>query len=104
MSKRPKRKEAPATKVRKPWPVAAVTVAAFLLPGVGQILNGNATRGTVMQFFMMALAFATYVATGPDISMIGRFSGGVFVYVISVLDAYHIARRRTNAFARLSET
>jgi hypothetical protein len=90
------------TKVSKPWPVAAVTGAALVLPGVGQILNGNATRGTVMQFFMMALALATYLATGPEISMVGRFSGGVFIYVISVLDAYQIARRRSAAYGRLS--
>jgi hypothetical protein len=56
-----------------------------------------------MQFFMMALALATYSATGPDISIIGRFSGGAFVYVISVLDAYQIARRRSLAYQRLSQ-
>jgi hypothetical protein len=87
--------------VRKPYPVWLVTTAAFVLPGSGQLLNGNPIRGITMQFFMLFLGFITYQVTDPSISLIGRFSGGIFVYVFSVIDANSIARRRSAAWARM---
>lgn len=87
---------------RKPWPVPLVTAGAMVLPGLGQLLNGDPTRGIVMQFFMMLLALITYMVTSPDISIFGRFAGGAFIYVISVLDAYQVARRRSAAWSRMS--
>ena len=88
------------TPPRKPYPVWLVTAAAAVLPGAGQVLNGDPIRGITMQFFMMFLAFITYMVTGPDISIFGRFAGGVFVYVFSVLDANSIAKKRARAWAR----
>jgi hypothetical protein len=101
MSKHLKNNRRAAGAVREPLPVWLVTVAAMVLPGSGQLLNGMAQRGIIMQFFMMFMALATYMVTGPEISMIGRFAGGAFIYVVSVLDAYQIGRRRTSAYARL---
>jgi hypothetical protein len=89
--------------VKKPWPVPLVTGIALVLPGAGQLLNGDPMRGIVMQFFMLFLGLFTYLITGPDISIVGRFAGGIFIYVISVLDAYMIAGRRRRAWARKFE-
>jgi len=88
---------------RKPYPVWLVTVAAFVLPGSGQMLNGDAIRGITMQFFMLFLAFITYQVTAPNISFIGRIAGGLLVYVFSVLDAYNVARKRARAWERLNQ-
>jgi hypothetical protein len=99
----PKQKRAaPQSPPRKPYSVRVVTVAAFLLPGSGQMLNGDAVRGIVMQFFMLLLAFITYQLSGPDISFIGRISGGLLVYVFSVVDANNVAKRRNRAWERIS--
>jgi hypothetical protein len=86
---------------RKPYRVSVVTSAALLFPGSGQVLNGDAMRGVMMQFFMMFLAYITWKVTGPNISPIGRIAGGGFVYVVSVLDAHGIAVKRNQAWARL---
>ena len=86
---------------RKPRPVWKVTLFAFVLPGSGQMLNGDPTRGVVMQFFMLLFSYITYQVTTPDISIVGRLAGGIAVYVISVLDANGIAKRRMAAWERM---
>jgi TM2 domain-containing membrane protein YozV len=85
---------------RKPLPPWLVTAVAFVLPGAGQMLNGDPMRGIIVQSFMMFLALVTYRVTTPEISIFGRFAGGIFVYVVSVLDAHAIANRRAKAYLR----
>ncbi|MBU2601226.1 MAG: hypothetical protein KKA32_03555 [Actinobacteria bacterium] len=85
---------------KKPYSVTLVTVAAMLLPGSGQVLNGHPVRGITMQFFMMLMAFITYQVTDPDISFVGRIAGGILVYLVSVLDARGMAVRRMRAWER----
>jgi len=77
-----------------------VTAAALVLPGSGQLLNGDRIRGIIMQFFLMLFAFISYKLTGPEISFFGRFAGGFLVYVLSVLDAHAVSTRRWRAFHR----
>lgn len=96
-----RRSEPVKGELRKPYPVWLVTLAAFVLPGSGQMLNGNAFRGITMQFFMLFLGFVTYEVTDSSISLIGRFAGGIFVYVFSVIDANAVAKRRRTAWARI---
>ncbi|MBM3146390.1 MAG: hypothetical protein FJ000_00675 [Actinobacteria bacterium] len=88
---------------RKPYPVWVVTAISFVLPGGGQVLNADPIRGIIMQFFMMFLAFITYMVTSPDISYFGRFAGGFFIYIISVLDAYSVAKKRSRAWERICD-
>ena len=76
---------------RHPYLILAL---AILLPGSGQVLNGTPTRGLIMLFFMLQLGWVTYHLTTPAHSMVGRYAGGIFVYAISVLDAYRSARYR----------
>lgn len=87
--------------LRKPRSVRFVTVAAFVLPGSGQVLNGNAMRGITMQFCMILFGYLTLQLTEPGISLVGRLAGGLLVYVFSILDANGIAKRRNNAWARM---
>jgi TM2 domain-containing membrane protein YozV len=86
---------------KKPRPVWVVTLCAFVLPGSGQVLNGDPIRGIIMQFFMLLGGFLTYQVAGPDISIIGRLAGGIAVYVFSVIDANGIAKRRARAWERI---
>ena len=71
-----------------------VLAAAVLLPGTGQVLNGTPQRGLVFLFFMVLLGWVSMNLMPPDASFIGRTIGGVFVYGLSVIDAYKRARIR----------
>lgn len=83
--------EARLAKPRHPYLVLFVAV---LLPGVGQVLNQNPLRGLTMLFFMLVLGVVSFQLASPDVSVIGQFAGGLFVYAISVMDAYQWARVR----------
>jgi hypothetical protein len=74
-----------------PWLVVAVAVA---LPGMGQVLNDQARRGLVMVFYMLLLGAVTYALAAPGTSTVGVLAGGLFVYAISVMDAYRVAALR----------
>jgi hypothetical protein len=77
-----------------------VLLVALLLPGVGQVINNNPPRGLMMVFSILALGWISYHLTTPDHSLVGRYAGGLFVYAISVIDAYRWARYRWSFFAR----
>lgn len=72
-----------------------VLAVAIVLPGMGQVLNGSTSRGLMMLCFMLILGVVTYNLAAPGISIIGKFAGGIFIYAISVMDAYYWARFRT---------
>lgn len=74
---------------RNPYLVLA---AAIALPGTGQVLNGTPQRGLVFLFFIVLLGWASVNVMPEHASFFGRYIGGVFVYGISVIDAYHAAR------------
>lgn len=69
-----------------------VLAAAIVLPGSGHVLNGTPQRGLVFLFFIIVLAWASLNVMPEDASFLGRHIGGVFVYGISVIDAYQTAR------------
>ena len=87
-----------ATRSRRPLHPYLVLVAAVLLPGAGQVINGMPTRALIMMFFMLSLGFVTMQLAAPERSFAGRHTGGLFVYAIAVMDAYFIARFRWEMF------
>jgi TM2 domain-containing membrane protein YozV len=80
--------------VSRPIHPLMVLAIALVLPGVGQVVNGQPWRGLVFVFYTMLLGVITYLVAPSDASFIGRVAGGAFVYAISVLDAYQVAARR----------
>ena len=70
----------------------------MVLPGTGQVLNGQPVRGLVFLFFMLLLGGFTLKTAAPDVSLIGKFAGGIFVYAIAIYDAYKMARIRTEVW------
>ncbi|HEY3300641.1 MAG TPA: hypothetical protein VGJ90_07690 [Methylophilaceae bacterium] len=84
--------------IQKPLDPRWVLLVAILLPGVGQVLNNAPKRGFVMVCFMIILGLITFNLAQPNISMLGKLSGGVFIYAISVLDAYYWAKYRIAIF------
>ncbi len=77
-----------------------VLAVAIVLPGMGHALVGQSKRGFTMQMFMILLAMITWHLTTPATSLVGRLSGGLFVYAISIPDAYRLARLRLVAQAQ----
>ena len=69
-----------------------VLAAAIILPGMGHVLVGQPKRGFTMQMFMILLAMITWHLTTPAQSLIGRLSGGLFVYALSIPEAYRLAK------------
>ncbi|MEX1200139.1 MAG: hypothetical protein WEB02_05060 [Methylophaga sp.] len=78
----------------KRWHPYLVLLVAIILPGVGQVLNQAPLRGLTMVFFMLVLGMVTFQFASPEISVIGQFAGGIFIYALSVMDAYLWARVR----------
>ena len=77
-----------SSEIKPPLSPKLVLVIAIVLPGMGQLLNNAPTRGLLMVAFMFILGYLTSQVADPNVSMIGRYAGGFFVYAISVMDAY----------------
>ncbi|MHB8077070.1 hypothetical protein [Desulfosporosinus fructosivorans] len=75
-------------------PTWGPVVAAFLLPGSGYVMLARPMRGLVMIFWMCIFGYITFRLSSANISLIGRFSGGIAVWVISVLEVHHLTRKK----------
>jgi hypothetical protein len=53
-----------------------------------------------MQLFMLALGFVTWQLAPPTASLIGKLSGGLFVYALSLPEAFRAAKIRQLAYER----
>jgi len=74
-------------------------MSAFFVPGSGYVLLSRPMRGLVMIFWMCIFGYITFQLSSVNISVIGRYSGGIAVWVISVLEVYQITlkKRRSQA-------
>lgn len=55
--------------------------------------HGLQKRGLIMIMCMVAFAFITYHLTPASISFVGKVSGGLFIWVLSVLDVEKRAKK-----------
>ncbi len=86
--------------VRRPWHPVLVLAAGILLPGAGQVVNGQPTRGLIMLFYIILLGIVTSHFADADQSLLARYAGGWFVYFVSFMDAYRVARYRWEYYRR----
>lgn len=77
---------------RKPMNPYLVLALAIILPGVGHVAVGQPQRGFMFAMFTLLLALITWHITPPERSMIGRSALGLFVWALSIPDAYKLAR------------
>jgi hypothetical protein len=84
---------------RRPVNPYLVLLLAIVLPGVGHVVAGMPSRGLVFVFFMLLFGWTTYHLTTPDHSLIGRYAGALFIYALSITDAYKWARLRWAQYA-----
>lgn len=80
------------TKPVNPYLVLAL---AIVLPGAGHVVIKEAPRGLLFAFFAVFFSVLSYMTTTPDQSFIGRHAGGLFVWALSIPDAYRRARIRS---------
>ena len=78
----------------KPLNPYVVLLSAILLAGSGQVWNRQPLRGLIFLFFMVLLGGFTLMTAAPEVSLVGKLSGGLFVYAMSIFDAYKTARIR----------
>ena len=88
----------------KPLNPNLVLAVAIILPGVGQVLNRQPMRGLIFVFFLLLLGSFTLKTAAPDVSIIGKFAGGIFVWAMAILDAYKTARLRAAIWQKAAES
>jgi hypothetical protein len=88
----------PEQSPRPPLNAYLVLLVAILLPGFGYVLNGKPRRGLIMQLFMFTLGFVTWQLAPPEASFIGKISGGLFIYALSLPDVFRVAKIRELAY------
>ena len=88
----------PETRNSRPPNPLAVLAAAIVLPASGHVWLGLRQRALTFLFFMLALGWLTSKFAQPGVSFVGQHAGGFFVYALSIMDAYRIARSRTEVW------
>ncbi|MDZ4311578.1 MAG: hypothetical protein U1A24_13625 [Cypionkella sp.] len=78
----------------KPLNPHLVLAAATILPGSGQVLNRQPIRGLTFVFFIVLLGAFTLKTASPEVSLVGKLAGGLFVWALAMMDAYKTARIR----------
>ena len=84
--------------IKAPLNPILVLLIAILLPGMGQVINNTPVKGLVMIAFMVILGLITFNLAEAHISMVGKLAGGIFIYAISIMDAYYWAKYRWETF------
>ncbi len=79
----------------KPINPYLVLALAIVLPGAGHVAVRDPKRGLAFAFFVLFFAMVTYMTTTPETSFIGRHAGGLFVWALSIPDAYRRARMQS---------
>jgi hypothetical protein len=69
-----------------------IVLVASLVPGAGHVLLGQAQRGLMFIFFMTVLGWISTKIMPETASFIGRHIGGVFIWGMSIIDAYRMNR------------
>lgn len=78
----------------KDLPTWLIVLLALAIPGAGHVLLGKAPRGLIFIFWMFAFGYITYHLAGVNASPLGKISGGVAIWVLSVLEASRLAVKR----------
>lgn len=91
------------TAERAPIHPYTVLALAILLPGVGHVAVGQPQRGFGFAFFALLLALVSWHTTTPEHSFVGRSAMGLFVWALSIPDAYRIARLRYETWRQRSK-
>lgn len=76
----------------KPLNPYLILAAAVIVPGAGHVIRGKPQRGLMFLFFTLILGWVSLRLMPETASLFARHVGGIFIYGISVIDAYKSAR------------
>ena len=88
---------------RAPANPYTVLALAIVLPGAGHVLVGQPQRGFGFAFFALLMTLVSWHTTTPDHSFVGRSAAGLFVWALSIPDAYRIARQKYETWRRTKQ-
>lgn len=71
-----------------------IVICAVIIPGSGHVMLKKPVRGLMLIFWMLALGFITYNLTDESTSIIGRYAGGIFVYMLSLLEVIRLQKSK----------
>jgi hypothetical protein len=91
------------TSSRRPFHPYMVLALSILAPGAGHVFAGQPQRGFGFAFFALLMALVSWHTTTPDQSFVGRSAAGLFVWALSIPDAYRIARLQYETWRARSE-
>jgi hypothetical protein len=75
----------------------AVFLSSVVVPGSGFVLLGRPARGLMYVVWILFFGILTYKATTPHISMIGRLSGGIAIWALSLVELHRLLKARGKA-------
>lgn len=70
-----------------------IIVVAFIIPCSGYVFLGRPVRGLLMLCWAFTLGYITYQLTTPETAWLGRLSGGLGVWVLSILETKKLTLR-----------
>jgi hypothetical protein len=85
-----------STTMSEKSPNPRLVLLASLVPGAGHVLLGQAQRGLMFVFFTVILGWISLKLMPESASFIGRHIGGVFIWGMSIIDAYRMAKNMSN--------
>ncbi len=80
---------------RAAWNPYLVLSVAMLLPGMGHVMVGATRRGLMLQGCMILGGLVTWHLAPAGVSLVGKLAGGLFVYALSLPEAYRLAKLRS---------
>ena len=80
--------------IRQPSNPYLILAVAVIMPGAGHVLQGKPQRGLMFLFFTIILGWVSLRVMPETASFFTRHVGGIFIYGISIIDAYKSARIR----------
>jgi len=73
----------------------AIFLASVIIPGSGFVLLGKPLRGLMYVVWILFFGILTYKYSSPNISLIGRFAGGIAVWALSLVELQRLLKIRS---------
>ncbi len=73
----------------------AILVSSFVVPCSGYVFLGRPVRGLMMMAWLFAFGYITFQLTCDQIHFTGRISGGLAIWVLSLVEINAMAKKKS---------